>query len=865
MSDFTVHHLTCNYQTNPIGLDDMPRFSWQMSSAIQNDAQTAYRILVADTQQALAKGPYVWDSGVVRSNQNLYHALPESAALQPRTRYWWSVEVQNTAGEKAASEAAFFETGKRDEEWSARWIGAGYVKKEADTHGAPMLRRVIKPGKKVQEARLYICGLGYYEAFIEGEKVSENILTPDPTKYDTRVDYRAYDVTSYIRQKPFALGILLGNSWYNYFEQDEWNTKGAPWHAYPKCIAELWLQYEDGSEEVIETDSSWTSNPSPITYNCIRNGEHYDARLEQQGWDTAAFDDGGWTPVAIVRGAGGVMTGCVSQAVRVMELMKPVDFWQNKEGGWIFDFGQNMSGNALLVAEGEWGNKITLRYSEEITTDRQHIDASHIDGFVKSGDFQTERYIKGSDGREEWHSRFVYHGYRYIELTGMDKVDANTLTTRMMHTSFGGNGGFTCSEERINQIMSLCHWSTISNFVNRPTDCPHREKNSWTGDAAVASEQMLWMYDSAPALLKWLDDVCDAQRPDGQIPCVIPSTGWGYNALNGPDWSKALTEVPWNVYMLTGDKGILAKYYPYIKKHFTFVLSMQQDWLVDYGLGDWCAPFDGPALAVNMGSFKAPRILTDTICFYYAAQKLAAMEEILGLPETSKLYAEKIREAWRNRFINFDTMQIESDCQTVYGAALYHNMVEGGQQEKVLQHLVRTFAEKNYHPDYGLLGSRFVMQTLGEHRRTDVIAKSLLCDGYPSYGYWLELGRTTLGEIWSGIGSQNHYMFSDIVAVLMKYFAGIRPDETGEAGLRAITIQPDGLQHFSSLSGWHLSPHGKVAVEWSTQGEEISLKIEIPFGVTAKLALPSGFTSQVALPEQIGSGTYTFALQRSAQ
>lgn len=867
MHHFNIVQTSCNGTLQPIGLDEQPLFSWKMQSSQTGDVQTSYRLTIATSVSTLAQGKALtWDSGEVQSCENAHIPLPAYVVLPPRTRFYWQVVARNSTGQLAQSPCSFFETGKLTEPWQARWIMAAHTKNDATSHGAPLLRKAIALSGKVASARLYLCGVGFYEATINGQRISNAVMEPAYTKYDTTLYYKAYDVTELFTNnntKQGAIGITLGNSWYNYFEQDEWNTKYASWHAVPRCIAELHILYSDGTSQIICTDASWKSAPGPITYNNMRNGESYDARLAQKGWNTVGFDDSAWQSAIVARSPGGVMKTTQMPAVEVMQTIAPTSFWQNENGGWVFDFGQNMAGNALLCTGGTANTEITLQYSEVLSPDQQHIDNSKLRQFTKSGDFQTERYIKATDAQEIWCSQFSYHGFRYVEVDGLtDTPTANTLIAQVMHTAFSCAGTLTCANEAITTISTMCHWASISNFFGMPTDSPHREKNAWTGDAAVVSEQFLLNYDAAPSLLKWMDDVCDAQRPNGCIPCVVPSTGWGYNSLNGPDWSKALTEIPWNIYLYTGNKAVLAKYYPYMKKHCDFMETLSDHDIICCGIGDWCAPFEGAAISANMSAYKAPLALTDTACYYYAADILARIENILGYAPVSRSKAQRIRAVWRTQFLNPGTLQIAGDCQTSYACALYNGLLEENETHTVLQHLIRTFVENNYHVDFGLIGLRYVFNALGQHGRADIIYQCLQCDTYPSYLHWHRMGLTALGECWNGLGSQNHCMMSDVSASLYKHIAGIRTEETA-AGFRKFTLAPSQMDKIPTFCCEHETPHGKVAVRWETVNNIVQLQLEIPFGTSAQLILPPAFASSTALGASLGSGQHSFSLHKT--
>ena len=484
--------------------------------------------------------------------------------------------------------------------------------------------------------------------------------------------------------------------------------------------------------------------------------------------------------------------------------------------------------------------KFLTNYCEDLTGDGQHVEQKHISGFVRTGEFQTDKYIKKSDGPEEWTPQFVYHGFRYVEAEGLpEELPGPCIMGLVMHTSFERTGHFECSDDTLMTIQRLCHWSSISNCQGVPTDCPHREKNAWTGDAGPVHDQLLLNYDAFLFLEKWLDDLCQSQRPNGSIPCVCPSTGWGYNWGNGPDWSMVLTTLPWALYEQTGDAAILARYYPFICRHFDFMSSMAVDGIVNYGIGDWCAPFDGPAISVNMSTFKAPVALTDTACYYRSARMLSKMSRVLGLDDPYLARSEEIRAALLRNFVDADTGEVAGACQTSDGCVAFHHLLKPQEEARLMERLAERIAQNGWHIDYGILGSKYVLNMLGEYGRTDVIYKMLTREDYPGYLYWVDHGCTTLAECWNLGGSHNHYMFSDVSAVFYRYFAGIRPDGDIPA-YRSFLLAPALDLAIDTLSCSVESPHGTIFAGWKKDGDTVTFTAGVPFGTTARLRLPAG-------------------------
>ncbi|MFO7637335.1 MAG: family 78 glycoside hydrolase catalytic domain [Clostridia bacterium] len=843
LKNLLVGDLTCNYLENPLGMDSTPRFSWRMTSEENGQCQTAYRIGVSSSRESLDRDDYdIWDTGKIDSSRSIlvdYHG----PALSPRTRYHWKVRVWDKYGISSDSAPAYFQTGKLGEKWTANWITADFIRKEPSAYTAPYLRKAFQTDRKVQSASLSICGLGYFEARLNGEKIGDDVLSTAFTRYDSTVLYLTYDVTSHLRTGQNALGVTLGNGWYNCFAEDPWNTRQATWRHWPKLICELLILYEDGTSLQVSSDSSWKSHESPIVFNGIRNGEYYDANLEIPGWDMHDFDDTGWPAAKIIRAPGGVLKAHEMEPIRIIREMPFTRKWRTPQGTWIFDTGQNMTGAVRIKARGKAGTEITLRHSDVLNED-ETLNLKAISGFVRSGEFQTDKYTKKSDMEETWQPKFVYHGFQYVEVEGLDHEPAlDSMTALLMHTDFAERGGFECSDELLNTVQRLCRWSTVTNYHSIPTDCPHREKNGWTGDASLSSEQTLLNFAPMAAYTKWMQDFIDAQKPGGSVPCVVPSTGWGYNWGNGPDWSSALTVIPWYVYLYCSDMRIVEQMYTAIKKHCDYMESMAENHIVHYGIGDWCPPFEGPALSVNMSSFKAPTELTDTAYFYNAALTLSKMAALLGMADDVEYYhdlADKIKKAFRAKFFDKENMRIAGDCQTSTGCMLFQGLHEEDEKQAILDLLLKQIEEKDFHLDFGILGNKYVMHTLGAEGYGAVGFRMISQRTYPSFKRWIDLGATTLWECWNGGGSHNHHMFSDVSAFMYKYVGGISFDEENP-GFRHILLRPAVDCGLGYSKCHHDSMYGRIRCDWTSNETDVRLDIHVPVGSEATLYLPARY------------------------
>jgi len=853
-----IFDMKCCDIIEPEAIDSNPRFSWKYSLSDNNFTQVFYRIVVTSNFDNGDEEITVWDSGKINSNQNInidYMGLNLLSGKQ----YKWSITVYDSS-KSETSAVSSFTTGKLNEKWTGRWISACFHKKPDESLDAPYLRKKFTLEGKVKKARLYMCSPGYFDAHINGNKVSDEVLSTPYTAYDRTLLYSTYNVTKMLRTGVNVIGALIGNGWYNCFTRDVWNSRETSWRHIPKLIAELHVEYESGDSEIIMTDSSWKCSKSPIIFNGIRNGEYYDARLEQADWSTLGYDDSKWSPVKIIRPPGGILKAMEFEPIRITSSYKPENFWIAAEGVYVFKSGFNTAGFAEVSITGKAGSEIIIKYSERLAEDGININQKTISGFVRTGEFQTDKYIKNSDEIETWKPRFVYHGFQYVEISGCsEKPD---VTIMSVNTDVDSIGYFECSDENLNKIHDAARLATLSNLHGLPTDDPHREKNAWTGDISLSAEQMLYNFHTAPIFRKWLGDIRDSQRPDGALPCVVPTTGWGYNWGNGPDWSSALTLIPWYIYVMTGDKSILEENYDAIKLHFGYMESLAEDNIVNYGIGDWCPPFEGRALSISMSSFKTPVEVTDTAYYYNAADIISRIAGVLGNKDDKVNYintALKIKKSFQEKFYDNNTHSVTGDCQTSLACMLYQGLGDEENLTGILQKLRNQIKEADYHQDTGILGNKYIYNVLGEAEHMDIALRMILNDTYPSFKNWINMGATTLWECWNGEGSRNHHMFSDVSAVFYKYLAGIKPDEN-EPGFKHIIMKPAVNCGLSYVKSSYESPFGPIICNWKNEEDKLYMEVVIPWGSRATLTLPDNFNEQDYV-KNLSPGTHEFTIR----
>lgn len=849
-----VYDLTCNHRNNPIGVETTsPLLSWKLSSDLRDQYQKAYRIVAASDELKLSQGVYdLWDTGVVQSNQSVYIQY-SGQPLSSRDRCFWKVMIcDGNDNWSDWSDTAFFEMGLLEQsDWRAKWIGIN------SEESAPYFRKEFTIEKAVKHARIYISGLGFYELRINGAKVGDSVLSPPFTRYDQTCLYDTLDVTPMLTEGRNAIGVILGNGWYNCFTQEVWSFWHAPWKDSPKLILQLYVAFTDGTSMTVCSDTSWKATcDGPITFNALRNGEFYDARKELAEWDMPGFDDSGWSNALIVRSPGGILRSNQMEPIRVVQTIRAVSYREVSPGVYVYDLGRNISGWAHIKVNGVAGQEIKLTYSERID-EQGRIDRYRIAKFVKSGEFQTDKYVMKGEANEEWEPRFVYHGFRYIEVTGLPEPPSlDSVSGRVAHTDLSTIGGFECSSDKLNRLQELVRWSTLTNYHGMPTDCPHREKNGWTGDAQLSAEQVLMNFDPVSAYRKWLADFRDVQRPSGQLPGIVPTGGWGFNWGSGPAWDSALILIPWYVYLYSGDVSIIEDVYDNMKAYLGYMTQMSENHLVDFGLGDWCHPkkddinprHSDPDYSV------CPEIVTDTAYYYVDALILSKMATLLGKDEDAAAYgrlASDIKKAFRDSFIDSKTGVVKGNCQTSMACALYQGLTYESDRHLVFDRLVEAVEETGRHIDCGILGAKYVMHTLSEYGRSDLAFDIATNPTYPGWGYWLEQGATTFWESWAGGSSRNHHMFSDIGAWFYKALAGINPDEASP-GFKNTIFRPNPVPELSYATAWHETMYGTVKCSWRVEGTTFYLNVSVPMNCTATVMFPRGYDQNIRESEGLG-------------
>lgn len=903
MPKTTISSLSCEYQTNPLGIDvPQPRLSWQMQSDQRGACQTAYQLLAAASESDLTGGrELLWDTGKVETDQSI-HVAYEGPTLVSGQRVFWKVRVWNEAGQETESLPAWWEMGLLDRsDWQADWITPDWDEDVDRPQPSPQLRRVFTLRDGVVAARLYATCLGLYELRLNGQRVGEALFAPGWTSYDHRLHYQTYDVTNLLQAGDNVLGAILGDGWYRGYlgftgERNLYGDRLA-------LLLQLNLQYADGRIEIIKSsDSQWRATRGPIQMSDIYKGEIYDARQDTPGWDDIGYDDSNWHGVRLLDRTKENVVAQTGSLVRRNEELRPAQILHSPKGETILDFGQNMVGWVKMRVQGSPGTTITLRHAE-VLDQQGNLYTENL----RVAD-QIARYtLKGLQPKdEEFEPHFTFFGFRYVSVEGFPGEPApENFTGIVLHSGLPSTGSFECSNPLVNQLQRNIVWGQKGNFVDVPTDCPQRdERLGWTGDAQVFIRTACFNMNVAAFFTKWLRDLSADQLPNGSVPHVVPDviSKTGPGELSTADsggaaaWADAAVICPWTIYQCYGDTRILAEQYKSMAGWVAYMRSRADGnyiWRNDFQFGDWL-DYRGwddrlPAPVTNTE-------LIATAFFAYSTHLLADVARVLGKDSDAKCYADlaqKVKSAFNNEFVT-PAGRVGPNTQTAYVLALQFDLLPESVRPLVAKRLSEEIRQSGYHLTTGFVGTPYLCHVLSRYGYTEIAYKLLNQEDSPSWLYPIKQGATTIWERWDGIkpdgtfqdagmNSFNHYAYGAIGDWLYRVVAGIEIDPDFP-GYKQVLIQPQpggGLTHARALFD---SMYGHIESNWKLDEGVLYLDVTIPPNSAAVVYLPTPAVENISEQGQpldqvsgiseirqegtttvlcIGSGHYGFTVNQS--
>ena len=857
-----------------------PGFSWQIQSDEKNVLQKAYE--VEFYLDVAGKNKIIWTSGKIESEQSQNVKLGYINELKRGIKYQWKARVWDNRGRVSEwSEMGDFRLAPSNIENNAHWIGAirredsnipegrnyhGLAlnseegKKWQETHplsnSSIYLRKEFLSNKKISDAVIYVSGLGHYEITLNGKKLGDSQFDPMWSDYDKTIYYNIFDVTDEL-QKKNALGILLGNGFYN--QQGGRYVKMQVSFGPPTLFFKMIVTYNDGTTEEVVSDNSWKYSLSPLVFNDMYGGEDYDARLEQPGWGKPGFDDSQWSPVVIQETPKGKLTAQTTFPIKIMETYSAVSV---KEVGdsYVYDMGQNLSGFPRIKVKGKKGDKIRLILGENI----------HEDGSVNQSQSGTPYYfdytLKGGE-EEIWQPRYSYYGYRYIQVNetrsaenGSGNADriVRDIESLFVYNSNPQTSTFETSNDIFNNTHRLIVNAMKSNMHAVFTDCPHREKLGWLEQVHLNGPGLFYNFDLSTFAPKIMQDIRDSQLENGLVPDISPE----YVIFEGgfrdsPEWGSASVILPFMYYQFYGDNSLIVEYYDVMKRYVDYLSSTATDHIVSHGLGDWCDYREDQPYGV---SHNTPVALSASTHYYMVIDYLVEAAVITGNSEDEKYYSllrSDVRDAFNREFYNEEDKYYGTGSQASNSMPLFAGIVELENREGVLDNLVKNVKERNYRLSTGDAGNRYLFQTLADNGLNEVMYKMHNHEEVPGYGFQLQFGATTLTELWDprAGASWNHFMMGQIEEWFFKSLAGIKSE--GNSGYKNIIIAPQPVGDLRYVNASYETMYGTISVDWKIDENKITLNVSIPANSTAKIYLP-----HVKEFQEVGSGSHSYTYEK---
>lgn len=722
---------------------------------------------------------------------------------------------------------------------------------------APLFRKVFTMNSAA-EAQIKIAACGFYKIFINGEDITKGALAPYISNPDDIVYYDQYTVN--LNEGENVIGVMLGNGFVNNPAGWVWDYDKAKYRSAPHFA----LQLVSG-DLVINADKSFKTAPSPITFDDYRYGEHYDANLELDGWNTVDFDDSAWNNSLSAPTPRGEIRLCEAEPIVVTREIKPKSITKTDDG-YLYDFGENCAGVCRLNISGKKGQRIEMRHGELLVDGKLDIEyiwfpknQNGIHWDFDKDNIHNDIYICSGKENETYTPSFTYHGFQYVLVSGITENQATPelLTYLVMNSDVKFCGDFATSDKTLTSLYDMTVRSDLANFYYFVTDCPQREKNGWTADAALSAEQILLKFDATKSFREWMRNVCKAQNTVGALPGIVPTGGWGFKWGNGPAWDGALATIPYFCYKYRGDTQIIHECAPAFVKYLHYLTTRNdENGLLAIGLGDWCQ------VGERYANPKAPLIVTDTIMAIDIANKMALMLDAVNMTaqaEFARAIAEQYREAFRKNLIDFDTMIVEGNCQSSQAMAIYYNVFTDAEKPQAFERLLQLIDAADGHMDVGVLGARIIFHVLSSFGCADLALNMIARPDFPSYGYIVELGLNTLWEKFTRepMESINHHFWGDITAWFVKAIVGIdyNPDATD---LNRVDIKPHIVENLTDASAYFDSNNGRINCSWIKKDGKVTLTINIPDGMTGVIAPQNNYIFEDSdTLKPLASGIYT--------
>ena len=868
---------------NPEGISAAkPRFSWQLQSSKPDIMQTAYQIEVAATEKELRDGTsLLWSTGKIESDQSLFVEYG-GQPLESGKKYYWKVTVwTNTGGENASEIRHWSMALLKDSDWKAKWIGLNdtenlKIEDNRTIFPARYLRKEFDTESKPKRAVLYVSGVGSSVCYLNGQQIGNDVFGPLPTWYDASVPYLTYDVTSLLQQGTNALGVALGNGRYLTMRE-----RGMFGFGLPRLIAQLQIEYENGELMTVVSDETWqATNKGPIIENNEFDGEKYDERLTLGEWTKAGYNTSTWQQAGLMDAPKGKLVAQLSPSLKVMEEIRPVSVKAAEGGKYIVDMGQNMVGLLQVRLKGKKDQPITMRFAEVLKPNTNEL---YMDNLRTA--LVTNIYTPATDGEFTWEPLFVYHGFQFAEISGLDYEPAIAdFTGKVVYDEMATIGTFETSNEIINKLHANSYWGIRGNYRGMPTDCPQRdERLGWLGDRTTGAYGESFIFDNALMYKKWLVDIEESMNENGSISVVSPRYWTIYN--DDVTWPAAYFYVADMLYTQFGDDYSIKTRYPSMKRWINHMVSnnMEDYILMKDTYGDWCMPPESPELIHSKDpSRKTNGQVLSTTVFYSILQLMQKFAVMNGLPDDAKEYAglaEKIKEAYNNKFFDTETARYDNNTVTANLLSLQLGLVPAGYEEKVFANVVeKTEVDCKGHVSAGVLGIQHLMRGLTEHGNLELAYKIVTNETYPSWGYMIRNGATTIWELWNGdtanpaMNSRNHVMLlGDLLIWYYENLAGIK-NAPSSVAFKKIWMEPVFPEKLDYVKASYDSPYGMIASSWQRNGDQLTWNITIPVNTTATVKLPSRFNIKPdtglsgvhsvnetagSVMIELGSGTYS--------